>query len=566
MLWRSRQFDTLNMDNQRLFLYLALGFISMLLYQAWLIDYSPRPAATTPTATQQSAPASGQTASNEDVPEPGTLSVTADDVQTPAVDNDSAPAGQRITVSTDVLDLVIDTTGGTIVEAALTQYPVSIDEPDTPFQLLSDRPESFLIAQSGLQGTRDIEAPTHKATYRAAQQQYQLADGQGELTVPLIWQSGGVTVTKQFHFKAGSYQVAVDYTIDNQSGKPWSGIQYYQLQRKPVTSDETSQLIRTYTGGVISTDQERYKKVDFGDIEDENLSVSTTAGWVAMIQHYFGAAWIPPQEQTSTFYTIHLRSANRYILGMKSPVMTVEAGQQGTFSATGYVGPKVQDWLKEAAPHLELTVDFGFLTIIAQPLFLLMKMFHGWVGNWGWAIVLLTCLIKAVFYPLSQASYKSMARMKKLQPKLQALKERYGDDRARMGQETMELYKKEKVNPLGGCFPMLVQIPVFIALYWMLLESVELRQAPWALWIKDLSIKDPFFILPVIMGVTMFIQQKLNPAPVDPIQAKVFMFLPLIFTVFFAFFPAGLVLYWIVNNVLSIAQQYYITRHVIGDR
>jgi len=284
-----------------------------------------------------------------------------------------------------------------------------------------------------------------------------------------------------------------------------------------------------------------------------------------MIQHYFATAWVPTPNEVNTAYTRYLPSENRYLIGMISEGKSIPAGTAHTFSTKAYIGPKIQDNLKAAAPNLELTVDYGWLTILAQPLFWLLKTIHGFVGNWGWAIILVTCVIKAIFYKLSEASYRSMAKMKKLQPKLQELKERHGDDRAKMGQATMELYKKEKANPLGGCLPMLIQIPVFIALYWTLLESVELRQAPWMFHIKDLAIRDPYFILPVLMSVTMYIQQKLNPAPVDPIQAKVFQFLPLIFGVFFAMFPAGLVLYWVVNNTLTIIQQYYITKKVLGD-
>ncbi len=557
------------MDNQRLFLYMALGFISLLLYQTWLADYAPVPQ-TPPAATSTSQPAAGGSEAAGDLPAvPAQQEViTATDAPVPSNASVTA-AGERIRIETPLVSAEISTNGGTISSVTLDEYPVSIDEIETPFTLMSDDPAKFLIAQSGLQGAEGSEAPTHKSVFSAEQTEYTLAEGADDgavLSVPLVWESGGIKVTKTFSFYNNKYEIDVDYQIENNSGKPWQVSQYYQLQRKPPGKGESSQFIRTYTGAVISTEEEVYQKVDFDDIADENLSVQTTGGWVAMIQHYFAGAWIPPAESSNRFYTLYLSSVNRYIVGMSSGFVTVADGASASLGAKAFVGPKVQDYLKAAAPQLELTVDFGWLTILAQPLFWLLKKIHSFVGNWGWAIILLTCLIKLFFYPLSQASYKSMARMKKLQPKLQSLKERYGDDRAKMGQATMELYKKEKVNPLGGCLPMLVQIPVFIALYWMLLESVELRQAPWMFWIKDLAIKDPFYIMPVIMGVTMFIQQKLNPAPVDPIQAKVFMFLPLVFTVFFAFFPAGLVLYWIVNNTLSIAQQYYITKHVIGDK
>lgn len=569
----------MGMDTQRLFLYMGVLFIGMLIYQAWVLDYGPKPEPVVATGNQSgvidstannqgSAPA----VNNEDLPSANTVSsgsaVSNSETATPAT-TEVATTSQRISITTDVVNAVVDTTGGTIVGIDLLKYPKSIDEKDIPFTLASDTPGRFLIAQSGLQGVGETKgrAPTHKAIYTAEQTSYELGEDNNQLVVPLFWQSeDGVKVTKTLTFTRDSYEILVDYKVDNTTDKPWEVNQYQQLQRKPVTKDETQKFLYTYIGGVASTDEKRYEKIKFDDMEDENLNVRSVGGYVAMIQHYFAGAWIPSQEEENTFYTIHLRNANRYIIGMNSSLKTVQPQSTGNFQAKAYIGPKVQEWLKKAAPHLELTVDFGWLTILAQPLFWLLKTIHSMIGNWGWSIIILTCMIKAVFYKLSKASYTSMARMKKLQPKLQSLKERYGDDRAKMGQATMDLYKKEKVNPLGGCLPMLVQIPVFIALYWTLLESVELRQAPWMFWIKDLAIKDPLFILPVIMGLTMFIQQKLNPAPVDPIQAKVFLFLPLFFSVFFAFFPAGLVLYWCVNNTLSILQQYYITRHVLAEK
>jgi len=424
-----------------------------------------------------------------------------------------------------------------------------------------------LVIESGLQGKAGEAAPTHREQMSAAADSYRLAEGAETVSVPLTWQSAdGIVVTKTLTFTRGSYEVKVDYAINNGSAEPWVVNQYRQLKRKPGTKDEKQQFLNTYIGGVVSNQEERYEKISFGDMEDENLNVDATNGWVAMIQHYFAAAWVPADDETNTAYSRHLSNENRYLIGLVSGSQTIPAGGQGSFTSKAYIGPKIQEKLEAAAENLKLTVDFGWLTILAQPLFWLLNKIHGFVGNWGFAIFGVTFVVKAIFYKLSEAGYKSMARMKSLQPKLLSLKERYGDDRAKMGQATMDLYKKEKVNPLGGCLPMLVQIPVFIALYWVLLESVELRQAPWIGWIKDLSIRDPLFILPLIMGLTMFLQQKLNPAPVDPIQQKVFMFLPIGFTVFFAFFPAGLVLYWCVNNTLSIAQQYYITRHVIGDK
>ncbi len=553
------------MDTQRLLLYMALGFLSLIIYQTWLQDYHPRTPATVSAgegnATGIPGVAVDAGAAPADLPAPASGDAVAAPVATPA-----AVATSVVTVQTDVMDIVIDTVGATISGVELLDYPVSIDEPDTSFTLMSDQPNRYMVAQSGLQARAGEAAPTHREPMMASGESYTLSDGQDSVVVPFFWESGdGIKVTKNLTFQRGSYEVAVDYLIENGSAAEWKVNQYRQLKRKPGTKDEKQQFLNTYIGAVVSNDEDRYAKVSFGDMEDENLETSVTNGWIAMIQHYFAAAWIPAADEVNTAYSRYLANENRYLIGMYSSSQSIPAGGQGTFSTKAYIGPKIQENLNAAAEHLELTVDFGWLTILAQPLFWLLKTIHGFIGNWGWAIVGVTICIKAVFYKLSEASYRSMAKMKLLQPKLASLKERHGDDRAKMGQATMELYKKEKVNPLGGCLPMLIQIPVFIALYWTLLESVELRQAPWILWIKDLSIRDPLFILPVIMAATMYFQQKLNPAPVDPIQAKVFQFLPLIFGVFFAFFPAGLVLYWVVNNTLTIAQQYYITRHVLAE-
>ena len=558
------------METQRLLLYMALGFLSLLIYQAWVQDYAtPAPVARTsdvPTAGGQGGELAAPSAA--DLPQAPTADASPSAPDAPLAAGDDVASGASIvTVRTDVMDVRISTVGATVVGVELLDYPVSIERPETPFALISDDPLRYLVAESGLQARQGQPAPTHREPMRAAQGAYALADGEDAIAVPFTWTSeSGIEVTKTLTFTRGSYQVGLDYVVRNGSDAPWNVNQYRQLKRKPGTKDEKQQFVNTYIGGVVSTTEDVYEKVDFGDIEDEDLSVDATDGWVAMIQHYFATAWVPPADEVNTAYTRHLPNENRYLIGLVSASRSVPAGGEATFSSTAFVGPKIQDLLEAVAPNLRLTVDYGWLTILAQPLFWLLKTIHGFIGNWGFAIILVTFCIKAVFYKLSEAGYRSMARMKLLQPKLTALKERHGDDRAAMGQATMELYKKEKVNPLGSCFPMLIQIPVFIALYWMLLESVELRQAPWILWIEDLSIRDPYFILPAIMAATMYFQQKLNPAPADPIQAKVFQFLPLVFGIFFAFFPAGLVLYWVANNVLSIAQQYYITRHVLAEK
>ncbi|MDO6459256.1 membrane protein insertase YidC [Granulosicoccaceae sp. 1_MG-2023] len=543
------------MDNQRVLLYAALGFILLILWQNWQIQSNPQLAVQ---ATQSDAvnPAAADVAAGAPAASvPGTPQAPGTAIQ---------PAGQKIRVETDLLVAEIDTRGGTLTHVALKDYPVAVDKPDEPFVLMSDEPAKFFVAQSGLQSAGG-NAPTHQAMFQAEADNYVMADGQNELRIPLTWQGeDGISVTKTLVFKRDSYEVQVEQALQNGSGEPVVVNQYRQLQRKEVTDDEKQSFIYTFIGGVVSTADEPYTKVDFGDFEESDLNQTVTGGWVAMMQHYFVGAVIPQEDQANTFYTKALSFPKRYIIGMYSDSRTVNAGDATEFVSEFYVGPKDQERLEAAAHNLKLTVDFGWLTVLANPIFWLLKKIHSFVGNWGWSIILLTMLIKGMFYKLSEASYKSMARMRKLQPKMQALKEKYGDDRQKIGEATMKLYKEEKVNPLGGCLPMLVQIPVFIALYWVLLESVELRQAPWILWIKDMSIRDPYFILPVIMGITMFTQQKLNPAPIDPIQQKMFTFLPVVFTVFFAFFPAGLVLYWVVNNSLSILQQWYITRHVIG--
>jgi len=557
------------METQRLLLYLAFGFLSLIIYQTWMQDYHYKPVPITQSGNTAPGAVGADATGLADAPSAADLPNAVAGSSSPSlpVQTEGVLNASVVSVTTDVIDVRISTVGATITSVELLDYPVSIEQPNTAFLLMSDDPLHYLVAESGLQSRANEAAPTHREPMSTSLDSYYLSDGQDQIVVPFMWTSeAGITVTKTLTFTRGNYEVVVDYLIENGSGTEWTANQYRQLKRKPDTKDEKQQFVHTYIGGVVSNEEDRYSKISFGDMEDEDLNVSATDGWVAMIQHYFAAAWIPTPGEQNTAYSRYLPSENRYLIGMVSASQTVQPGASGSFSTKAYIGPKIQDNLSAAAPHLELTVDFGWLTIIAQPLFWLLKTIHSYIGNWGWAIIFTTFIIKAVFYKLSEASYRSMARMKLLQPKLATLKERFGDDRAKMGQATMEMYKKEKVNPLGGCLPMIVQIPVFIALYWTLLESVELRQAPFMLWIKDLSIKDPFFILPVIMAATMYFQQKLNPAPVDPIQAKVFQFLPLIFGIFFAFFPAGLVLYWVVNNSLSIAQQYYITRHVLADK
>jgi YidC/Oxa1 family membrane protein insertase len=389
-----------------------------------------------------------------------------------------------------------------------------------------------------------------------------LSSGQDVLEIPLVWRSGnGLTVTKTYSLERGSYRIGIRYSVENRSGSEWRGASYVQLRRRHVPLERSFVDVDTYSyRGPVVYDGEKYEKLDVDDLPEEPVERKVIGGWIASIQHHFLAAGIPPTDRASVI-SARMRDGI-YTLTAVGEINNVAAGSASEFEEILFVGPKLQQQLRETAPGLRLTVDYGFLTIISQPLFWVLQKLHNLTGNWGWAIILLTVLIKLVFYKLSETSGKSMAKMRKLQPRLKALQERYKDDRQALSQAMMEMYKREKVNPASGCLPILVQMPVFLALYWVLLESVELRQAPFMLWINDLSSRDPYYILPLLMGVTMFIQQRLNPAPPDPIQAKVMMTLPIVFTVFFAFFPAGLVLYWFVNNLLSIAQQWRINKVV----
>lgn len=541
------------MDNVRLFLFLALAFTGMLLYQSWQEDYGPRPVGSP-------QPTEGTTAGSADTPDMPTVAAV-DGGSVPGTIAQAAPGSKLVEVRTDKLILKIDTRGGSIVEAKLADYPVAVDTPDIKFQLMGTNPSDFFIAQSGLLSTDKDRAPTHDAVYQVAGDSFAMKDGEDSLNVDLVWGSAdGVKVTKRYSFTRGSHKVGLSHIVENGSAAAWSGRDYRQLQRgEPEQSGNAFMYI--YTGGAVYTQEDKYQKYKLDELGEGKLNRDTTDGWVAMIQHYFLAAIVPTRGESSHFYG-KLVGANRYVIGTYGPAASLAPGASHSFSGELVIGPKEQEELAGIAKGLDLTVDYGWLTVIAQPIYKVLTWINGLVGNWGWTIIIFTILIKGVFFKLSETSYKSMANMRKLGPRIQALKDRYGDDKQRMQQAMMEIYKKEKINPLGGCLPMLVQIPFFISLYWVLLENVELRQAPWILWLDDLSIKDPYFVLPLLMGATMFVQQKLNPAPPDPMQAKIMMALPVVFTAMFAFFPSGLVLYWFVNNLLSIAQQWVITRRI----
>jgi YidC/Oxa1 family membrane protein insertase len=556
------------MDNTRLFLFAALVFVGMLLWQQWQADYGPQPVSSSEVEVSTDGGVASSQIPTDDLPDQAEQVLIDNGQGTPQAGDSSGVQSaaqlqvqQLVQVDTDVLRLMIDTRGGVIRSLKLKQYPTSLEQPDDWLELIHSDSDSVYIVQSGLRNKAE-RAPTHHSIYRSEQTSYQLADGDEELLVPMYWNQDGLEVVKTYRFRRGDYLIGVEHRIDNQSAQDWQGSEYRQIQRsRPL---ETSRLLYTYTGSVYFNEETKYEKVDFDDMEEDQLKLQSTGGWIAMIQHYFLSAWVPGQDEANLIYTIAntRRNPSTYTIGLRSENRIAPVGGSTEFASQLFVGPKIVNRLEEISPGLELTVDYGVLTFLSKPLYWLLSWYHSFVGNWGVAIMLLTFTVKAVFYKLSETSYRSMAKMRKVSPRLKTLKERYGDDRQKMNQAMMELYKTEKINPMGGCLPILVQIPVFIALYWALLESVDLRQAPFIFWIKDLSVMDPFFVLPILMGISMIIQQRLNPPPPDPIQAKIMMALPFVFTIFFAFFPSGLVLYWVVNNVLSITQQWIITKRI----
>lgn len=540
------------MEQTRNILLGALLIVSFLLWNAWQQEHAriATKKQVVSTAVNQSLATAGL---------PGVPHASAINNQ---MTSQLAPVDRIIHVKTDVLNVAIDRQGGNIVKVSLPAYPDALHS-KTPFTLLSDDPAHPYVAQSGLISNSGPDSLHQQALYEASATDYTLATHQQELTVNLEWKGPqGINITKTFRFEKGKYNVQVSYKVANQAKQIWTGYFYAQLMRKNVPQESKSMFqINPYIGGIISSPDKRYEKIDFDKMAKQDLNQDIKNGWAAILQHYFLSAWIPENQQTFNYSTKALAD-NMFLVRLVGPLVNVAPGNTATLAATFYAGPAIAETLKNLAPGLDLTVDYGILWPIGIVIFWLMKHLYDLFGNWGVSIILVTLLIKLAFYQLSAASYRSMASMRKLQPKLAALKERHGDDRQKLSQATMELYRKEKVNPLGGCLPVLIQIPVFIALYWVLLETVQLRQAPFILWINDLSAPDPYYVLPIIMGITIFLQQKMNPAPVDPIQAKVMMVLPIFFTALFLNFPAGLVLYWVVNNILSIAQQWYITRKI----
>ncbi len=567
------------MDIRRFVLFAALALVTLMLFQSWqqyqLAKNPPSTvqnqtgATSSTTSTDLSVPstnvAGNSNVNSGDVP---TTPAAVTPTQAATATETTEPKGELIDIKTDLIHAKISTLGGSMVHLGLLDHPVKLDRPDDPFVLFRDDVSERYIGQSGLAGD-GAALPSHNTMFSAEQNEYILGDGDQQLVVNLNWTSPeGVAYVKSYTFNRNSYRAEVKFSIANNTTQPINAYFYGQLQRTDSKSGGAGSFLTqptniSFTGGAYYTPEEKYNKVSFDDMQDEPLKFETESGWVGMLQHYFVSAWLPPENsRLQMFAESSDTERGLYKMGfLNLNTVNVPPGQTAEVGAALFAGPKEQARLDlQGAPGLKLTVDYGWLTFIAQPLFWVMSKLHQVLGNWGWTIIAVTVLLKILFLPLSAKSYKSMAKMKKLAPRLKTLKERHGDDKQKYQQAMMELYKKEKVNPASGCLPILIQIPVFIALYWVLLESVEMRQAPWALWIKDLSSKDPYYILPVMMGGSMLVQQLLNPAPMDPLQQKIMLALPVVFTVFFLSFPAGLVLYWVVNNVLSIVQQWVISR------
>lgn len=548
------------MDWQKTLNLVAIGLVAWLLLIEWEQYDSEKKQEIAPVESYLPAPEAG------DLPVP-----QADDLgselpmvmQEPMVELTPQGGDRLVVVNTDVLQVTIDTLGGDIVEVQLLQHFTAMpDDNGAPFTLLNRSADSLYVAQSGLIGENGTDTAEGRPEFATASSSYNIGMSDS-INVDLTLNQNGVKIVKRFEFSAGDYSIGVKYLINNLTAEPWQANFYGQIRRdsKPplVTS---SGGVMPFLGAAIREEDKNYAKYDFGDMEDESVRATIQGGWVAMVQHYFVSAWVPPAEDKNVFSLRKRSGKDLYLMDYTGQRISVAPGGSGEYRAQFYVGPKDQERLATLADYLDLTIDYGFLWMVAKPLFAGLKMIQSFVGNWGWSIILLTLVIKIALYPLSAASLKSMAKMRNLQPEMARLKELYGDDRQKMSQELMGLYKKEKVNPAGGCFPMLLQMPVFLALYWVLLESVEIRHSPWIFWIQDLSAKDPLFVLPILMGASMMLMQKLQPMPTDPMQAKVMQFLPIVFTFFFMIFPAGLVLYWTVNNLLSMAQQWFVNRQL----
>jgi YidC/Oxa1 family membrane protein insertase len=563
--------------NLRVYLWAALALLLFYDYQTWMHDYGPPAgvAATGAGSTTSPNAAASSDLGNRIPQEPKATAVPGAQTGTAAQQPAAPAAGESaasltgaqstagapvVHVRTDVLDVDISTRGGTLERVDLLAYP-QVKGEATPVRLENhDDAQSLYEVQSGLTGPAGGDYPTHLALYTSAKSDYAL-DGGAELRVPLTWSEGGVTVTKTYVFRRGQYRIGVDYAVHNGGSTPWEARPYAQILRNDPPTKRSYFNVTSYAfHGPALWDGGKYRKLDPTSAEDSHLSLEVSDGWVAALQHHFVSAIVPPRGVPWHFGMGV--SGNEYLLSATGPEQTVEPGATAQFDAAFFTGPKLQDQLEATSPELGRVADYGRLWFLAQPLFLALSWVHKLTGNWGVAIILVTFLLKLVFYPLSEASGRSMAKMKTLQPRIKNLQDTYKDDREKLGRAMMELYKREKINPVAGCLPIVIQIPVFLAFYWVLLESVEMRQAPFAFWIHDLSARDPLFVLPAIMAVAMFVQYKLNPTSPDPVQARVFMIMPIVMSATFAFFPAGLVLYWVTNTILSIAQQWNINRRV----
>jgi len=566
------------MDYIRYALIAGLAIVSYMLLLAWQDDYpSSTPSPDAVVQSQQNngdVPSAGNGSSSSDVPSgaaSGAPSDTPTNTDIPVVANRSAPdnvpqnADTLVTVSTDVLNVTIDRNGGDIVFVSLPEHYTQIDTPDEPFVLLENTSLRTYVAQSGLIGQNGIDGG-ERALYTTSANSYAMAPGQDVLNVDLRYtDNNGVLVIKRFIFQRNDYLIDIAYDINNTTDIPWQANLFGQIKRSNY-EDPTQGSgfgMASFLGFATTSNDDNYVKIPFDEVE-ERASHEIDGGWVAMGQHYFISAFIPPAQARNSF-SFRRNSLNEYIGGFTSSEFIVAPNSNGSQQMSFYAGPKDQYRLGEIAPWLDRTIDYGWLWFVASPIYWLLTKINDVIGNFGWSILILTLIVKAVFFKLSATSYRSMANMRRVMPKMNQLKERYGDDKMKLQKATMELYKKEKINPFGGCLPMLVQMPVFISLYWVLLEGVELRHAPWILWINDLSVMDPYFVLPLLMGASMYVQFMLNPTPQDPTQAKIMQFMPIVMTIFFLWFPAGLVLYWLANSVLGIAQQWYITHKLDAE-
>lgn len=573
------------MDLQRILILLGLAVTSYLLILAWNEDYKQgsQPLANIQEITE---PAFNIIPLSSDLPNnissnrtntAATESIVPDIIESEGLTNRNTIgnslnglgnqsnniSNRTIHVRTDVFDITIDLQGGDIISGALPKFPAELDTPDTPFVLLD--PRNTYSAQSGLIGRDGTDTAKGRPLFQAVNNSYSM-NGNKELIVDLtLPENNGITIIKRFTFRQSDYLLDVEYIVDNQSSKDWQASLFTQIKRDSqdaIMSDSAGMGMQPYTGGATFQEESPYTKLTFDDIEDDIYKAKIEGGYIALVQHYFVSAWIPKSDLSYNYQARKLKNQDIYLFGLTGPTWAIAPGERKNIVTQFYMGPKDQVKLEEISPGLDLTVDYGFLWWLAKPLFSLLTFIHAYVNNWGVAIICLTIIVKSLLFPLSAASFRSMAKMRKLQPEMARLKERFGDDKQKFSQAMMELYKKEGANPLGGCLPMLAQMPVFLALYWALMESVELRQAPFFLWIYDLSAMDPYFVLPILMGISMYLTQMMQPEPPDPVQAKVFKLMPIMFTFFFLWFPSGLVLYWLINNLLSILQQTYVTRQL----